>query len=417
MLDLKFVTLNKELIKENCRKRGLQIDVDLLVELVKERSKIKTRIDELRRQMNELAQSVQGAELQEERRNRARELKLEEKELAQQLDEISNKVDKIANTLPNILDERVPVGGEENNLILRKVGEPKKFDFTVRTHDEIGLKTGIIDIQRGVKLAKSRFYCLKNEAVMLRIALIRMFSKHLKEQGFQLVAPPVLAKERTLFTSGYLPFAEKDNFVISGEDLSLIGTSEQSLLGMHMDEILTKLPVLYLGDSLCFRTEVGSAGRDVHGIFRVHQFYKLEQIVLCHPDEAEYWHLKCLENEEWLLKELKIPYQVVLTASKDLSPAGKIKYDIEAWFPGQNRYREVTSNTNLGDFQTRRGNIRFKIDGQKGYPHSISATGFCDRHILAILENYQQKDGSVRIPEKLVPFMDGIETIPALERM
>ena len=160
----------------------------------------------------------------------------------------------------------------------------------------IGLKTGIIDIQRGVKLAKSRFYCLKNEAVMLRIGLIRMFSKHLKEQGFQLVAPPVLAKERTLFTSSYLPFAEKDNFVISGEDLSLIGTSEQSLLGMHMDEILTKLPVLYLGDSLCFRTEVGSAGRDVHGIFRVHQFYKLEQIVLCHPDEAEYWHLKCLEN-------------------------------------------------------------------------------------------------------------------------
>lgn len=416
MLDLKFVISNKELIKENCQKRGLQIDIDSFAELVNERSQIKVRLDDTRQQMNELAQSAQDAGLQEERRNRARELKQVEKELVLQLNETSEKVDKVANVLPNILDNRVPIGGEEKNLIIRQVGEPKTFDFPVRAHDEIGHLTGILDIQRGVKLAKSRFYCLKNEGVLLRMALIRMFLKHVKEQGFQLVAPPVLAKERTLFTSGYLPFAEKDNFVISDEDLSLIGTSEQSLLGMHMDEMLNKLPILYLGDSLCFRTEVGSAGRDVTGIFRVHQFYKLEQIVLCHPDEAEQWHLKCLENEEWLLKELEIPYHVVLTASEDLSPVGKIKYDIEAWYPGQNKYREVTSNTNIGDFQTRRGNIRFKKDGKKGHPHTISATGFCDRHILAILENYQQEDGSVRIPEKLVPFMDGIETIPVLER-
>jgi seryl-tRNA synthetase len=216
-----------------------------------------------------------------------------------------------------------------------------------------------------------------------------------------------MAKAKTLFASGYLPFSKKDNFKIENEDLSLIGTSEQALLGIHLDETLTELPRLYAGDSMCFRTEAGSYGRDTAGILRVHQFYKLEQIVYCHPAESEKWHLACLDNEEWIMKELNVPYRVVLTASQDLAAPGRIKYDTEGWLPSQQRYREMTSNTDMGDYQCRRGNIRFKIGGEKGFPHTISATGFADRLIVAILENYQQEDGSVKIPDKLVPYMDG----------
>jgi seryl-tRNA synthetase len=252
---------------------------------------------------------------------------------------------------------------------------------------------------------------LKNEAVRIRYALIQMFTDKLTDQGFELVSPPYLTKDLTLYASGYLPFAQKDNFKIVNEDLSLIGTSEQSLLGIHLDEILVKLPLLYLGDSMCFRTEAGSYGRDTAGILRVHQFYKLEQIVYCHPDESEAWHLKCLENEEWLMQELEIPYQVVLTASQDLAAPGRMKYDTEAWIPSQGKYRETTSNTNMDDYQTRRGNIRFKIGKEKGFPHTISATGFCDRLIIAIMENYQEADGSIVIPQKLVPYMGGLSVI------
>ncbi|MFA6075762.1 MAG: aminoacyl--tRNA ligase-related protein [Negativicutes bacterium] len=220
-----------------------------------------------------------------------------------------------------------------------------------------------------------------------------------------------MAQKRTLFTSGYLPFAQKDNFKIEEEDLSLIGTSEQSLLGMHMDEVFTQLPLLYLGDSMCFRTEIGSAGRDVNGVFRVHQFYKMEQIVYCLPEDVEYWHKKCLENEERILDELGIPYRTILSAAGDTGAPGSIKYDVEGWFPGQGRYRELTSNTNILDYQTRRGNIRYKIAGQKGFPYTISATGFTDRLILAIMENYQTADGGIKIPEKLIDYMDGVREI------
>lgn len=407
MLDIKLIIQNPDAIKENCRVRGHAVDVDAIVAMDGERREAQRRYEAVRQESKNLAKQWKQNEGAEERRARAQELKDEEAALAARLRELDDALNEKISWLPNLLDPRVPIGGEEANVVLRTVGDVPAFDFTPKSHEELGAALDLIDIPRGVNTAKARFFCLKNQAVKLRYALIRMFSEHVEPQGFQLVCPPFLARERTLFASGYLPFAAKDNFKIENEDLSLIGTSEQALLGMHLDEVLTELPLLYLGDSMCFRTEAGSYGRDTAGIMRVHQFYKLEQIVYCRPEESEKWHRICLDNEEWLMRELGVPYRVLLMASGDTGAPGHIKYDCEGWFPSQGKYREMTSNTNITDYQTRRGNIRFKIGKDKGHPHTISATGFTDRLIIAILENFQQADGSVRIPDKLVPYMNG----------
>ncbi|GAB4556758.1 MAG: serine--tRNA ligase [Haliangiales bacterium] len=407
MLDIKFITQNPDAVKENARIRGYEVDIDGILELDGQRRAVQQQFETLRHESKALAKQWKQADGADERRARAQAIKAEESELSDRLRALEEAIDDKAQWLPNMLDERVPIGDESATKLLRTVGEAPTFDFALRSHDELGELCDLIDIPRGVNAAKSRFYCLKNEAVKLRHALLRMFADHVEPQGFQLICPPFLARTRTLFASGYLPFAGNDNYKIEGEDLSLIGTSEQSLLGLHLDEVLTELPLLYLGDSMCFRTEAGSYGRDTAGILRVHQFYKLEQLVYCHPSESERWHLVCLENEEWLLQQLEIPYQVVLIASGDMGAPGAIKYDVEAWLPSQDKYRELTSNTNISDYQTRRGKIRYKLGKDKGYPHTISATGFSDRMLIALLENHQRADGSIAIPAPLVPYMGG----------
>lgn len=415
MLDIKLITQNPDAVKENCRVRGYDVDVDAILEMDRERREVLRRYEAVRQESKNLAKQWKQDEGAEDRRARAQALKNEEAEHANRLRELEQALEEKISWLPNMLDPRVPIGGEEANVVVRKVGEIPVFDFTPKSHEELGEALDLIDIPRGVNAAKARFYCLKNEAVKMRYGLIRMFSERAEGQGFQLVCPPFLARTRTLFASGYLPFADKENFKLESEDLSLIGTSEQALLGIHLDEVLNELPLLYLGDSMCFRTEAGSYGRDTAGILRVHQFYKLEQIVYCLPEESDKWHQVCLENEEWMMRELGVPYQVVLTASGDTGAPGYFKYDTEGWFPSQGKYREMTSNTNITDYQTRRGNIRYKVGKEKGHPHTISATGFSDRLIIAILENFQQPDGSVRIPEKLVPYMNG-QTVIAPRR-
>jgi seryl-tRNA synthetase len=406
MLDLRFVEANPDLVRANLEHRAADVDLDAILALIARRRALVGEVDGLRAQIKTLAAQTRGP-VDEAHRQRARELREQEAACDRELTVVETDLNERAAWLPNMLDARVPVGGEEANQILRVVGDPPAFDFEPKPHHEIGERLGLIDVARGVRAAGARFYLLKNEAVRLRYALVRMLLDRCAAQGFELVSPPYLARPQTLFASGYLPFAQKDNFRLADSDLSLIGTSEQSLLGIHLDEQLAELPLCYLGDSMCFRTETGNYGRDTAGIFRVHQFYKLEQIVYCRPAESEEWHLRCLENEEWLLQQLELPYRVVLTAAGDLAPPGAIKYDCEAWFPSQARYREVTSNTNLTDYQTRRGGIRYKLGTERGFPQTISATGFTDRHVLAILENFQQPDGSVAIPSRLQPYMDG----------
>jgi len=408
MLDVKFIVENRDRVVDNAKLRGFDVDIDGIIAIDAERRRLITELDNLRATARRLSKSQRGAP-SEETRDQARKLRDDEGRLSVELETVNTELQRLLSYVPNLLDPRVPIGDDDAYTVMRHVGEPRRFAFEPKSHDEIALRLGIIDFEHAVNTAGSRFYNFINDGVIMRMALTRMFLDQVKGQGFTLVSPPYLAKARTLYIAGYLPFAEKDNFRVEGRDLSLIGTSEQSLLGMHADEMLPALPLMYLGDSMCFRTEAGSYGRDVKGILRVHQFYKLEQLIYCHPDDAERMHLLCLDNEEQFMKDLGVPYRAIICSSSDLAAPGALKYDTEAWLPSQEQYREMTSNTNLTDYQTRRGNVRYKgPDGIRVFPYTISATGFADRLIAAIIENYQQADGSVRIPEKLVPYMGGL---------
>jgi seryl-tRNA synthetase len=411
MLDIKFIVEHRDQVAHNAKLRGFDVDVDQIVALDADRRRLVVELDDARAAAKRLS-SGRGGAPSEEDRALARRIREDERRLSAELESVGTELQRLLSWVPNMLDPRVPVGDEDAYTVLRHVGEPPGFDFEPKPHDELGVRLRIIDFERAVNTAGSRFYNLVDEGVLLRMALTRMFLDQVKGQGFTLVSPPHMAKDRTMFIAGYLPFAEKDNYRLADQDLSLIGTSEQSLLGMHADEILPRLPLLYLGDSMCFRTEAGSYGRDVKGMLRVHQFYKLEQLVYAHPDDAERLHLLCLDNEEQFMKDLDVPYRVIICSSADMAAPGSFKYDTEAWLPSQRRYREMTSNTNLTDYQTRRGNIRYKApDGTRVFPYTISATGFADRLIAAILENHQRPDGSVRIPERLVPYMGGLKEL------
>lgn len=408
MLELSFIEKNKAFVTANCAKRGSNVDIDKILFLNSRRRSLVGEADDVRRKIREVSKQL-GRTRSDEDVARARDLRQRRDRLVAELRDCEAELQSEMDRVPNILDPRVPIGDDSAAITQRVVGQKPSFEFAPRAHDDIGADLGIIDIKRASQVAGSRFYILKNEGVRLRLALFNLFLDIVAGQGWELVSLPVLAKQESLYVSGYLPFASKDNFRLKDSDLSLVGTSEQAILGMHAGEVLRELPLLYLGDSMCFRTEAGSYGRDTKGIIRVHQFYKLEQLVYCEPAEVEYWHEKCLENEEALLQALEIPYRVVITASSDIAAAGSIKYDTEAWLPSQNRYVEMTSNSNLRDYQTRRGKIRLmRGKGEKAvYPFTISATGFCDRHLVALIENHQNEDGSIRLPERLVKYMGG----------
>jgi seryl-tRNA synthetase len=290
-----------------------------------------------------------------------------------------------------------------------------EFSFKPKDHQEIGERLDIIDTKRGAKVAQAGFYYWKGKGAQLCGALFFWAQQQLALRGFTTFMTPCVAKEHTLFGTGYLPFFAEETYSLENEDLALIGTSEQTLVGYHADEIIdsAELPLLYSAYSPCFRTEAGSYGKESRGIFRVHQFHKVEQIVFCLPEESHKYHMMCLDNEEFLLKQLGLPYRVVDVCVGDLGAPGARKYDVEAYFAGFNGYREVTSNTNITDFQARRLNIRFRDkEAGKGFVHTISATAVTDRVAIAILENCQREDGSVVVPEVLRPFT-GFDKIEA----
>ncbi len=403
MIDIAAIRENPELVKRNCARRGFpNIDIDAISRLDEEiRSLIKS-VEAMRAERNRLS-----AECREkpEAREKVKELKEEiaagEKSLLTKEQEIDEKL----SWLPNFLAPEVPDGKDDSdNREIRRCGEPKQFPFKAKDHQEIGEKLGIIDTQRGAKVAQSGFYYWKGKGAQLCNALFFWAQRELVKKGFTSLLTPCLAKEKTLYGTGYLPFFAEQTYSIKNEDLALIGTSEQTLVGYYADETLKaeKLPQMFTAFTPCFRTEAGSYGKASRGIFRVHQFHKVEQIIFCLPSESDKYHRFCLENEEYLVKSLGLPYRVVEVCVGDLGAPGYRKYDIEANFPGFGGYRELTSNTNLTDFQSRRLNIRYKgDDGQKGFVHTISATAVTDRFAIAILENFQQEDGSVLVPDIL----------------
>lgn len=414
MIDLKLIRENPELVKQTCCKRGCTVDIDALAALDRELRDVVTKADTLRAERNRLSKECQS---NPDARVRVKDMKEEIAALEERAATLEKQVNEQLSWLPNLLDSAVPDGNTDgDNKEIYKVGKLPEFSFQPKDHQELGELLDIIDTARGAKVAQSGFYYWKGKGAQLCQAMFFWAQMELSKRGFTVFMTPCVAKEHTLFGTGYLPFFADQTYGLKNEDLSLIGTSEQTLVGYHADEILDgdKLPLCYTAFTPCFRTESGSYGKASRGIFRVHQFHKVEQIIFCRPEDSEKYHKICLENEEYLLQQLGLPYHVVDVCLGDMGAPGYRKYDVEAWFAGFNAYREVTSNTNLTDFQSSRLKIRFKDkEGNRGFVHTISATAVTDRVVIAILENFQQADGSVIVPEVLRPLtgFDKIEPV------
>ncbi len=411
MIDIRILRENPELVKENAVRRGCNVNIDELRALDQQCLATMKEVESLRAERNRLSKECPTNPAA---RETVKQLKVTLTELEKQLDEQKKQVDDLLAWLPNFLSEDVPDGKDDtDNQELRQVGGKPSFDFAARDHQALGDLLGIIDTARGAKVAQSGFYYWVGKGAQLAQAMFFWAQQELVKRGFTLFMSPCAAKSQTLFGTGYLPFFEDQAYNLTGEDLALIGTSEQTIVGYHAEEILdgASLPLCYTAFTPCFRTEAGSYGKESRGIFRVHQFHKVEQIIFCKPEDSPRCHEICLDNEEYLLQQLGIPYRVVNVCVGDMGAPGYKKYDIEAWYPGYGAYREVTSNTNLTDFQSRRLNIRFKdADGGRGFVHTISATGVTDRIVCAIMENFQQADGSVVVPEVLRP-LTGFDVI------
>ena len=416
MIDMKLIREKAEAVRANCIRRGFPIDIDGLLKLDADARLLSQETETLRAERNRLSKECAADPAA---RDKVREIKQQITSKEDKLAELNDKIRKIVIRMPNMLAPDVPDGLDDTgNVEIRKVGTIPVFNFKVRDHQELGELLDILDIARGAKVAQAGFYYWKGKGAILAQSLFFWVQKVLVERGFTMFMSPCLAKERTLFGTGYLPFFADQTYNLVGEDLALIGTSEQTLVGYHADDVLdaADLPLCYTAFTPCFRTEAGSYGKASRGIFRVHQFHKVEQIVFCKPEDSVKYHEMCLANEEYILQQLGIPYHVVNVCVGDLGAPGYKKYDIEAWFAGFNAYREVTSNTNLTSFQSRRLNIRYKDGDVRDYVHTISATAVTDRVMIAILENFQQEDGTVIVPEVLRPFCGFDRIEPAAKK-
>ncbi len=404
MIDIKLIRENAEMLQKNCQRRGYPIDMAGLVKLDADCRALGVEIETLRSERNRLSKECAA---NPEARDRVKQIKLQLGEKENKFDALQERIRQVLIRMPNLLADDVPDGTDDTgNVEIKKVGTIPTFDFPIKDHQQLGEDLDILDIARGAKVAQTGFYYWKGQGAMLAQAFFFWVQKFLVERGFTMFMTPCAAKERTLFGTGYLPFFADQTYNLTGEDLALIGTSEQTLVGYHADDVLdgAELPLCYTAYTPCFRTEAGSYGRASRGIFRVHQFHKVEQIIFCKPEDSVKYHEFCLENEEALLQALGLPYHVVNVCVGDLGAPGYKKYDIEAYFPSFGGYREVTSNTNLTSFQSRRLNIRYKDGAERDFVHTISATAATDRMIICILENFQQPDGTVIVPEVLRPY-------------
>ncbi|MFA6859824.1 MAG: serine--tRNA ligase [Clostridia bacterium] len=405
MISLDLIRNETQKVKEMLGYRNDNVDIDRLLELDTEYRSALKDLESLQAKRNELAKigNASVAEI-------AKALKAQIVQVSALVDNLLSERNKIWSIVPNMLDERVPQGkSDADNVEIKRVGTPRKFTFEPKWHDELATKLGILDVKNGIKVSASGFLYWIGDGARLQRAMFNFAQDFLLQRGFTLLTTPLLARKETFFGTGYLPFAGDQLYTVGDTGLSLIGTSEQTLVGFHAGETidLTKGAILYTALTPCFRTEAGSYGKETKGVFRVHQFSKVEQIVFCKPEESRKWHNFCLENEETLFQKLGLPYRVVNVCTGDLGAPASMKYDIEGFFPAYNGYRELTSNSNLLDFQTRRLNVKFKNGDKSEYPHTISATGITERAMLAILENYQNEDGNITIPEVLVPYMGG----------
>jgi seryl-tRNA synthetase len=334
-------------------------------------------------------------------------IKTELKELEDALAAGERERQSLLDRVPNPPDVSAPDGFTEDDAVeIRRVGEPPSFDFAVRDHVDLAQAFGWIDLERAARVSGSRFVYRMGDVALLELALYRFALERLRQKGFTPVLPPVLVREEAMYGTGFFPTDEVNIYAVERDDLYLVGTSEVSLAAFHMGEILEEsLPIRYAGYSTCFRREAGAAGKDTRGMFRVHQFDKVEMFVFTRPEDSRDEHERLLEIEEELVQELGVPYRVINMPAGDLGASAAKKYDIEAWFPGQERWREITSTSNTTDYQARRLNIRHRrSDRALEHVHTLNGTAVTARALIALMENFQDEDGSVAVPEPLWSF-------------
>ena len=417
MLDFKFIRENPDKVKKGCEQKQAKVDIDRLLKLDEKRKKFLKMVEDLRSKKNklgkdEIKQAQKIRTLPPERTlNASRILKTQIKKIEPELEKIENELSFLEVQIPNLPLPGVPIGKDEtDNKVLEKIGKKPKFDFKPKDYLEIAENLDLIDIKRAAKVSGTRFGFIKREAVLLEFALINFVFNKLHEKGFIPIIPPIMLKREMAQGMGYLEQADKNEaYYFPQDDLFLAGTSEQPIGAMHSGEVLDEkdLPRRYLGFSTCFRRESGSYGKDTKGILRVHQFDKMEMFSFSKPKDSEKEHQLFFEIEKDLMKDLKLPFQTIHICTGDLGFPAAAKYDIETWVPSENRYRETHSTSNFTDFQARRLNIRFKNKaGKLEFVHTINGTAFAiGRILIAIIENYQQKDGSVKVPEVLQKYL------------
>ena len=420
MLDIKFIREHAEQVKTGAKNKQFDVNIDRLLSLDTRRRELIQESEQVRARRNQVASSIKSASKEERPAliEEGKELKDRSLLLEADLQEVVTEFDQLMLMVPNVPLDEVPVGvGEEDNVEVRRVGEPTSFDFEPRDHEELGEMLGILDKPRGIKVAGSRAYLLRGAGALLEQAVIRMAIDILFERQYELITGPVMVNEEALVGTGFFPYGKEDTYVLEKDEKYLIGTSEVVLVSLNADEIIdpSELPLRYTGLSPCFRREAGSGGRDTRGIYRVHQFTKVEQVIVCldDPEVSRKLHDELLDNSETLLKRLGIPYRVALACTGEIGLGQVLKHEIESWMPSRNAYSETHSCSSLYDYQARRSKIRYRHeDGSTRYCYTLNNTMVASPRILIpILENYQQKDGSVVIPEALRPYMNGMEVI------
>ncbi len=422
MLDIKLVRTNPEYVRAGLAKRGMDTLVDDLLQLDQDRRERLTTVENLKNKRNIVSKEIGRLKAGKiDASNLIEEMKTvndEIKRLDGEIRELEEKLNNLLLSIPNLPQDDVPVGRDEQaNVEIRRWGTPPEFSFTPQPHWEIGEKLDILDFERGARLSGARFTVLKGLGARLERALINfMLDLHINQHGYTEILPPYMVNRDCMVGTGQLPKFEEDMYKVAPGDYFLIPTAEVPVTNLHREEILDveHLPIKYVSYTACFRAEAGAAGRDTRGLIRQHQFNKVELVKLTTPETSAQEHETLVQDAEKVLQLLNLPYRVVLLSSGDMGFAASKCYDLEVWLPGFNTYREISSCSNFGDFQARRANLRFRREpeAKPEFVHTLNGSGLAvGRTVAAILENYQQADGSVVVPEILRPYMGGVAVI------
>jgi seryl-tRNA synthetase len=417
MIDIELFRKNPSIFKTEIEKRGLKIDISTGIELDKKKRDLTSKIDRLRAEKNiasKIIPALKGEE-KDKKISRMKEINEALDKLEVELLDVEKKFLEHFSMYPNLSHETTPAGKDESgNVVQSYYGSKPEFNFKPKNHIDLGVNLDILDEKRAAKISGSRFVFLKNEATLLEFALVQYVLNLLIKRGFTPMIPPALVKEIAMYGTGFFPVEKTQYYKTELDDLYLIGTSEVPLCSYHSDEVLdvSLLPLKYTAFSTCFRREAGSYGKDLGGLFRVHQFDKIEMFIFAHPENSWEEYEKLRETLEEIMQGLGFHYQILNMCTGDIGNPNAKKYDLEAWLPGQKKYRELASCSHDTDFQARRLNIKYRDGKKKGYIHTMNSTACAiGRTLIAIFENYQDKEGNIRIPEVLMPFMGGIEII------